>query len=660
LRIQLQSCEALETFLEHSSNDTSAKYAQYILDNTFQIFLQKECPTSLREQILSVIAELIASTDKSFAPYAENCMKILLNFFSEIYSARTLKPLYGTLIECITLTGPQCKEAYLKYVKDLVKAIIEIQESSSAANDFTKDYLQNAWQRICPVVKENFQDLIPPIVESTLKVVNVDVLMSISNKPEETFKIEDLISSMDPSVKIEKTKVNFSTSGTQDKSMAIELLNEIIVVFDTHFLPFVEATQNIILPLLSYKANFKVRGLASCSLPLLLKIVKNSNNRQALLDLAKNYISQMVIQAEKEQDSSTLSQFIDSISESFELVGEGFLEVNDLNQLFEKILLIFSETEKKRRQLLEKQEKMEKLEEENVKADKELAEDSDEEDENDYCNDLEQDIEDIEDILVSLADFIGVLFKYHRNNTLNIVDRLTKSVLPEFFKSTASHFELKMGIFIVDDMVEHLGQELLSGIWKELASILVRYCNHDAPEIRQAAVYGMGIFASSTKVEFESFVDVFLEKIDFAINVKSEDDEEECGHARDNAVASLGKVIINQGKFVQNIDQWVSKWIQYLPLNYDEGESVIIHELLCNGIINSADLFLGSNYSNLFQITRVLCTFYKTKHSNEKVDGLTKNILKQIAGNSQLTENFKLCIQNLEEKLRKKLEEILA
>jgi len=274
LRIQLQSCEALETFLEHSSNDTSAKYAQYILDNTFQIFLQKECPTSLREQILSVIAELIASTDKSFAPYAENCMKILLNFFSEIYSARSLKPLYGTLIECITLTGPQCKEAYLKYVKDLVKAIIEIQESSSAANDFTKDYLQNAWQRICPVVKENFQDLIPPIVESTLKVVNVDVLMSISNKPEETFKIEDLISSMDPSVKIEKTKVNFSTSGTQDKSMAIELLNEIIVVFDTHFLPFVEATQNIILPLLSYKANFKVRGLASCSLPLLLKIVK--------------------------------------------------------------------------------------------------------------------------------------------------------------------------------------------------------------------------------------------------------------------------------------------------------------------------------------------------------------------------------------------------
>jgi len=291
---------------------------------------------------------------------------------------------------------------------------------------------------------------------------------------------------------------------------------------------------------------------------------------------------------------------------------------------------------------------------------KNWAESDDEDDENDYCNDLEQDIEDIEDILVSLADYIGVIFKSHKNNTINIVDKLTKIVLPEYFKPTASTFELKMGIFIVDDMIEHLGQELLKGIWKDLATILVKYCDNETPEIRQAAVYGMGIFSVVTQADFESYVNVFLEKIDASINIKLDDDEEEYGHARDNAVASLGKLLIHQGKHVNNIDQWVKKWIEYLPLNYDEGESVVVHELLCNGIINSADLFLGANYSNLFQIIRVLTTFYKTKHSNEKVDGLSKTILRQIASNTQLTENFKVCVKNLEEKLQKKLEEILA
>ena len=76
--------------------------------------------------------------------------------------------------------------------------------------------------------------------------------------------------------------------------------------------------------------------------------------------------------------------------------------------------------------------------------------------------------------------------------------------------------------------------------------------------------------------------------------------------------------------------------------------------------MNSAEIFLGKNHSNLFQIVKVLTTIYKTKHSNDKVDELAKTILKQIATNTQMIENFKICIVNLEEKLKKKLEEILA
>jgi len=339
-----------------------------------------------------------------------------------------------------------------------------------------------------------------------------------------------------------------------------------------------------------------------------------------------------------------------------------FLEIGDLNGLFDKVLKIFAETEKRRKNLLEKQEKLEKLEEEQEKEAKENLDESDEEDENEYANDLEQDIEEIEEILVALADFIGILFKTHKSHTINIVEKLTKIVLPEFFKSSASTFELKMGIFIVDDMVEHLGQEFLSGIWKDLAAILIKYTDNETPEIRQAAVYGLGMFAMVTKIDFENYSGAFLEKLDNAINFKDEDeDEEEHGHAKDNAIAALGKVIIYQGKNIKNIEHWIQKWIDYLPLSFDEGESVGNHELLCNAIVGSSDLFLGGkNYSNLSQIIRILSTIYKTKHSNETVDNLAKKILQSLATNSATSEVFKIAVTNLEEKYHKKLQEILA
>ena len=179
--------------MEHCSDDVSGKYAQYILDNIFQVFLNKDCAISLREQILSVVSELINSCDEKFKPFSENCLKILLEFFSAIYSNKTCRLLYGTLIECITLIGPFCKDLYLKYVPDLIKSTTEIHENLTNSENFTKDYLQNAWERLAPIVKENFKELIPCIVEAALKQVNLDVVMSFSNKPEQTFKIEDII-----------------------------------------------------------------------------------------------------------------------------------------------------------------------------------------------------------------------------------------------------------------------------------------------------------------------------------------------------------------------------------------------------------------------------------------------------------------------------------
>jgi len=217
-----------------------------------------------------------------------------------------------------------------------------------------------------------------------------------------------------------------------------------------------------------------------------------------------------------------------------------------------------------------------------------------------------------------------------------------------------------MGIFLVDDMVEYLGQNLLQSIWKDLAFILVTYSNHEIPEIRQASVYGIGIFSKLTEAGFDAYVDTLLMKLDSAINIAiGDNDEEEYGHSKDNAVSAFGKIISFQGNHVKNIDSWIKKYLDYLPLVYDEGEGIVMHELLCNSIKEKHELFLGKNYCYLDQIVRIFSTIHKTKSTNESIDKSIVEIIKQLSANSLTNELFKLSLMKLDENLNKKIESIL-
>lgn len=56
----------------------------------------------------------------------------------------------------------------------------------------------------------------------------------------------------------------------------------------------------------------------------------------------------------------------------------------------------------------------------------------------------------------------------------------------------------KFGIFLVDDMVEYLGYQLLTDKWLNLLEALLKYSSAKTCEVRQAAVYGIGIFAEKS------------------------------------------------------------------------------------------------------------------------------------------------------------------
>jgi hypothetical protein len=53
----------------------------------------------------------------------------------------------------------------------------------------------------------------------------------------------------------------------------------------------------------------------------------------------------------------------------------------------------------------------------------------------------------------------------------------------------------KFGIFLIDDMIEYLGYDILQEQWANFGDILGKFTQEKSVVLRQAASYGLGMFA---------------------------------------------------------------------------------------------------------------------------------------------------------------------
>lgn len=106
----------------------------------------------------------------------------------------------------------------------------------------------------------------------------------------------------------------------------------------------------------------------------------------------------------------------------------------------------------------------------------------------------------------------------------------------------------KFGIFLVDDMVEFLGYQHMSNKWLNLLEALLKYATSKECSVRQAAVYGVGVFAEKS-VGFinesnQNCLTESLKTLKQVIEIPQGGDKNKIyGHAKDNAVAAVGKII---------------------------------------------------------------------------------------------------------------------
>ena len=660
LRIQLQVCDALECFIEHVTDETASKYAQASLDVLFGIFIKDDsvCPPSLKESILRVVNEFIDAAPEDFKKYAEKCLTILLEYLNKIIKENKGKSIMGVLLETISTIGPLCPEFFKSYLGNVIDVLVQINISMSSFKDNIGNYLLSTWEKVIPLILANSKEKVPAIIDSLLTLLKKPPEMSISSSPESKIDVASFFKEDEKDAKTEKEKVTLTTSETEEFATFIEILNLLLQNCTDIVGSYVPAIYQQATVLLKYP-NEEIQVDISETYSNLIKVLAKGD--QALLQTAaKQYIAELVTQLEKEKSFTIIVQMLDSVREIISTTKR-FLTTPEINDLSAKILGVFDRVEKIRISLLKQKAETEKeVEEDKKRGDNKINSDDEDESEDEVLEDIKDQIEELEEVSTAFNDFFGVLFDTHKELTLQIVEKILKDYLPVYFKDTSSIFEKKMGLFIIDDMVEFLGQTLLDKIWTDVAKALVTYADHANYEIRNAAAYGIGMFAQNTTQNFATYANDILEAVvrslKFPANVpKTEKDDMK--FSKDNSISALGKIIKNHGKEI-DLGKWINVWLEGMPIEKDSEEGKIMNKFLIEILVQSPQLVMGEGNKNIGHIVMILAKGYNTDFSEEETDKKIVEFCKGVKANAELMNILKGSIDKMKSKIQNKVKEL--
>ena len=616
LKIQCEIISTLTSFIQFTTSDALKPYMKELFELLFTLFQQGSIPLIIRKLVLESILEIISTMEEEITPLAPVAFDLLSSYFTQAFKSKSGLILYGVLIECITSLGIYVKDKYYKIVPDIVNCIIQIVKGfdTDSFQPIRAD-LTNSLERLLPVLQENFKNLLPSLIETVITLIKMRPQMSISSTPTEQFDINNILKDDEEDKEDGK---EIKTEETEELASSLSVLNTIIESVGEEFAQYVDKVEPEVFQLIDYKPDTKVRCKSAKILPNLINVI---NNQEVKMQKGKKYISLLIQMINNETDNHVCEKFFKKLKEVIENCGQ-ILNKNELNELFSKIAEYFGNLKIKRDKLIEKK---------NKKNKKHKDDDEDDENIDDLIN---EDIEQLENIQEEIADNMGILLKTHKQISDEIVSKLIKEIIPNYFNSQ-NMFEVKMSLNISDDLIEFIGQDMLGNeTWNFMYQIITKLVTVNDAQIRQAASYGIGNFARFTTNNFDNYSKGLIDSLYNAMNIKDtnagkEDENEdynEYGLAFDNMVAALGKIIYYQSNsnIVQaGFNELITKWIMNLPIKYDETEQEQQHDWLVDIFLNKRELIPENCYEHYFA---TLAKIYNTKMSNDKINKKIFNI----------------------------------
>merc|ERR550537_47276 len=221
-------------------------------------------------------------------------------------------------------------------------------------------------------------------------------------------------------------------------------------------------------------------------------------------------------------------------------------------------------------------------------------------------------------IRAALLEVLGGIMTHHQEHFGTQVLPMVLPLVSRWLHPNCCNEDQKLGLFLVDDMLEHLGEQVTQlPAWADMSKALLLHVQSEAPELRQAANYGLTL--AGKLPGFKSSAADAIARLAPAIQLKAKGKKKaQQLAARDNAVSAFGVILrFHEDQLPEKQQAW-QLWLDQLPLKNDCEEACKVHLNLLELVQQQHAGVIGEGYRNLPKILGVLADAYGTDNLSDE------------------------------------------
>ncbi|CDP17582.1 unnamed protein product [Coffea canephora] len=561
-RVQAHAASAVLNFSENCTPEILTPYLDGIVSKL--LVLLQNGKQMVQEGALTALASVADSSQEHFQKYYDAVMPYLKAILVNA-TDKSNRMLRAKAMECISLVGMAVgKEKFRDDAKQVMEVLMSLQGSQMETDDPTTSYMLQAWARLCKCLG---QDFLP-----YMSVVMPPLLQSAQLKPDVTITSADSDNEIDESddesmetITLGDKRIGIKTSVLEEKATACNMLCCYADELKEGFYPWIDQVAPTLVPLLKFYFHEEVRKAAVSAMPELLRSAKlavekgiASGRNETYVKQLSDYIVPALVEAlHKEPDTEICANMLDALNECLQISGP-LLDENQVRSIVEEIKLVITASSSRKRE----------------RAERAKAEDFDAEE----GELLKEENEQEEEVFDQIGEILGTMIKTFKASFLPFFDELSSYLMPMWGKDKTPE-ERRIAICIFDDVAEQCREAALKYYDTHLP-FLLEACNDDNSDVRQAAVYGLGVCAEFGGTVFKPLVGEALSRLNVVIRHPDAHQPENV-MAYDNAVSALGKICQFHRDSIDSA-QVVPAWLSCLPIKGDLIEAKVVHEQLCS------------------------------------------------------------------------------
>ncbi|XP_064967716.1 uncharacterized protein LOC103986945 [Musa acuminata AAA Group] len=585
-RVLAHAGSAVLNFCENCTPDILPPYLDGIVGKL--LVLLQNGKQMVQEGALTALASVADLSQENFQKYYDAVMTYLKVILVNA-TDKSNRMLRAKSMECISLVGMAVgKEKFKNDAKQVMEVLMTLQGSQMETDDPTTIYMLQAWARFCKCLGQDFLPymsvVMPPLLQSAQ--LKPDVTITSVDSDDD---IEDSDDESIETITLGDKRIGIRTSVLEEKATACNMLCCYADELKEGFYPWIDQVAPILVPLLKFYFHEEVRRAAVSAMPDLLRSAKLAIEKGVAQGRDKSYVKKLsdyIIPAllealQKEPETEICASMLDSLNECMQLAGAHLIE-GHIKMMVDQIKHVMTAS---------------------VARKKEMAERAKEEDFDDEEGEmLKEETEEEEEVFDRVGDCLSTLIKYYKASFLPFFDELSIYITPMLGKDKTAG-ERRIAICIFDDVAEHCQGTALK-YYETYLPFLLEACNDEDADVRQAAVYGVGVCAEFGGSVFGPLVGEALSKLNDVVRHPDALQSDNI-MAYDNAVSALGKICQFHRDSI-DAAQVLPAWLSCLPVRGDLIEAKIVHDQLCSMLEKSDRELLGPNNQHLPKIITVL------------------------------------------------------